>query len=114
MAAAAGARTAVLTTVGDDEIGDAIIRRVVDLGVDPGLIRRSSRPNGAYLLHGDLTGHRQFSYWRNGSAAVAVCRCHAPSTLGEMTRTACTGSRCWIKTNAMPESMAGIVTMELP
>jgi 2-dehydro-3-deoxygluconokinase len=71
-AAAAGARTAVLTAVGDDEIGDAIVRRVVDLGVDPGLIRRSTRPNGAYLLHGDLTGHRQFSYWRNGSAASTL------------------------------------------
>jgi 2-dehydro-3-deoxygluconokinase len=71
-AAAAGARTAVLTAVGDDEIGDAIIRRVVELGVDPGLIRRSARSNGAYLLHGDLTGHRQFSYWRNGSASSTL------------------------------------------
>jgi 2-dehydro-3-deoxygluconokinase len=71
-AAAAGARTAVLTAVGDDEIGDAIVRRVADLGVDPGLIRRSARPNGAYLLHGDLTGRRQFSYWRNGSAASTL------------------------------------------
>lgn len=71
-AAAAGARTAVLTAVGADEIGDAIIRRVADLGVDTALIRHSPRTNGAYLLHGDLTGHRQFSYWRNGSAASTV------------------------------------------
>lgn len=71
-AAAAGARTAVLTAVGADEIGDAIVRRVTELGVDAGLIRRSPRPNGAYLLHGDLTGHRQFSYWRNGSAASTI------------------------------------------
>ncbi|HEX5407773.1 MAG TPA: PfkB family carbohydrate kinase [Pseudonocardiaceae bacterium] len=46
--------------------------RVVDLGVDPSLIRRRDRPNGAYLLHGDLTGHRQLSYWRNGSAASTL------------------------------------------
>jgi 2-dehydro-3-deoxygluconokinase len=71
-AAAAGARTTVLTAVGADEIGDAIVRRVTDLGVDPALIRRSPKANGAYLLHGDLTGHRQFSYWRNGSAASTV------------------------------------------
>lgn len=71
-AAAAGARTAVLTAVGTDEVGDAIIRRVVELGIEPALIRREQRPNGAYLLHGDLTGHRQFSYWRNGSAASTL------------------------------------------
>jgi 2-dehydro-3-deoxygluconokinase len=71
-AAAAGARTAVLTAVGRDEIGDAIVARVAELGVDTSLIRRSDRPDGAYLLHGDLTGHRQFSYWRNGSAASTV------------------------------------------
>jgi 2-dehydro-3-deoxygluconokinase len=70
--AAAGARTAVLTAVGDDEIGDAIITRVTALGIHADLIRRSSRFNGAYLLHGDLTGHRQFGYWRNGSAASTV------------------------------------------
>jgi len=71
-AAAAGAHTAVLTAVGEDEIGDAIIGRVTELGIDPALIRREPRPNGAYLLHGDLTGHRQFTYWRNGSAASTL------------------------------------------
>jgi 2-dehydro-3-deoxygluconokinase len=70
--AAAGARTAVLTAVGDDEIGDALISRVTALGIHADLIRRSPRFNGAYLLHGDLTGHRQSSYWRNGSAASTV------------------------------------------
>jgi 2-dehydro-3-deoxygluconokinase len=70
--AAAGATTAVLTAVGADEIGDAIIQRVTELGVDPSLIRREPRANGAYLLHGDLTGHRQFHYWRNGSAGSTV------------------------------------------
>jgi 2-dehydro-3-deoxygluconokinase len=70
--AAAGATTAVLTAVGADEIGDAIIRRVTELGVDPSLIRREPRANGAYLLHGDLTGSRQFHYWRNGSAASTL------------------------------------------
>lgn len=71
-AAAAGARTAVLTAVGADDMGDAIVRRVTELGVEPALIRREPRPNGAYLLRGDLTGRRQFSYWRNGSAASTL------------------------------------------
>jgi 2-dehydro-3-deoxygluconokinase len=68
-ATAAGARTAVLTAVGDDELGGAILARVAGLGIDTSLIRRSSAVNGAYLLHGDLSGHRQFVYWRTGSAA---------------------------------------------
>jgi len=68
-ATAAGARTAVLTAVGDDELGGAILARVAGLGIDTSLIRRSSAVNGAYLLHGDLSGHRQFVYWRAGSAA---------------------------------------------
>ena len=71
-AVAAGATTAVLTAVGADEIGDALIRRVTELGIDPSLIRRDPRANGAYLLHGDLTGSRQFHYWRNGSAASTL------------------------------------------
>lgn len=71
-AVAAGARTAILTAVGEDEVGDAIIHRITELGVHAELIRRSSRPNGAYLLHGDLSGRRQFSYWRTGSAASTV------------------------------------------
>lgn len=68
-AAAAGARTAVLTSIGDDELGGAILARVAGLGIDTSLIRRNGAVNGAYLLHGDLSGHRQFTYWRTGSAA---------------------------------------------
>jgi 2-dehydro-3-deoxygluconokinase len=68
-AAAAGARTAVLTSIGDDELGGAILARAAGLGIDTSLIRRSSAGNGAYMLHGDLSGHRQFTYWRAGSAA---------------------------------------------
>jgi 2-dehydro-3-deoxygluconokinase len=71
-AAAAGARTAVLTAVGADEMGDALIARVTELGIDASLIRREPRANGAYLLHGDLTGNRQFTYWRNGSAGSTL------------------------------------------
>ncbi|HEX4700514.1 MAG TPA: sugar kinase [Pseudonocardiaceae bacterium] len=71
-AAAAGANTAVLTAISTDEIGDAIINRLTELNIDPTLIRRDRRPNGAYLVHGDLTGHRQFTYWRNESAASTL------------------------------------------
>jgi 2-dehydro-3-deoxygluconokinase len=67
-AAAAGARTAVLTSVGDGELGDALVDRVAAFGIDTSLIQRRNAPNGAYLLAGDLSGHREFTYWRTGSA----------------------------------------------
>jgi 2-dehydro-3-deoxygluconokinase len=67
-AAAAGARTAIVTTIGDDALGNALVRRAAELGVDTSLIRRRAAANGAYLLHGDLTGRREFSYWRTASS----------------------------------------------
>jgi 2-dehydro-3-deoxygluconokinase len=71
-AAAAGARTALLTAVGDDELGEALLADAVQLGVDVSLVRRTARPNGAYLLTSDLYGHREFVYWRTGSAASTL------------------------------------------
>jgi 2-dehydro-3-deoxygluconokinase len=68
-AVAAGARTAVLTSVGEGELGDALEARVATLGIDTSLMRRRDAVNGAYLLHGDLSGHREFTYWRSASAA---------------------------------------------
>ena len=71
-AAAAGARTALLTAVGDDELGDALLADAAKLGVDISLVRRDARPNGAYLLTSDIGGHREFIYWRSGSAASTL------------------------------------------
>jgi 2-dehydro-3-deoxygluconokinase len=71
-AAAAGASTALLTAVGDDELGEALLADAVKLGVDISLVRRTTRPNGAYLLASDVHGHREFIYWRTGSAASTL------------------------------------------
>lgn len=71
-AAAAGARTALLTAVGDDELGEALLADTAKLGVDTSLVRRDPRPNGAYLLTSDVGGHREFIYWRSGSAASTL------------------------------------------
>jgi 2-dehydro-3-deoxygluconokinase len=71
-ASAAGARTAILTAVADDQLGDALVERVRALGVDTALIRRVPAGNGAYLLHGDLSGEREFTYWRTASAASGI------------------------------------------
>ncbi|GAA2359465.1 PfkB family carbohydrate kinase [Streptomyces carpaticus] len=90
-ASAAGARTAILTAVADDQLGDALVDRVRALGVETALIRRVPGGNGAYLLHGDLSGEREFTYWRTGSAA---------SRLGvadiERERAALTGTRALV------------------
>jgi 2-dehydro-3-deoxygluconokinase len=71
-AVAAGARTALLTAVSDDDIGAALLSRLDALGVDRSLVRRSDRPNGAYLVVSDPHGEREFMYWRSGSAASTL------------------------------------------
>lgn len=71
-AAAAGARTALLTAVGDDELGEALLADTAKLAVDISLVRRDPRPNGAYLLTSDIRGNREFIYWRTGSAASTL------------------------------------------
>jgi 2-dehydro-3-deoxygluconokinase len=68
-AAAAGASVGILTKVGDDEFGAAIIEHVARLGVDTSLIRTAPSPNGLYLTGADPGGRRDFIYSRRGSAA---------------------------------------------
>jgi 2-dehydro-3-deoxygluconokinase len=76
-AADAGASVALLTKVGDDELGAALLRHVERLGVDPSLIERVDAPNGVYFTVADLDGAREFVYVRRGSAASTL----APTAL---------------------------------
>ncbi|MFF5446190.1 PfkB family carbohydrate kinase [Streptomyces sp. NPDC012888] len=71
-AAAAGARTALLAVVGEDELSVPLLERAAALGVDVSHVRRSPRPNGAYLLSADGEGGREFVYWRTGSAGSTL------------------------------------------
>jgi 2-dehydro-3-deoxygluconokinase len=71
-AAAAGARTALLTRVGDDELGSALLRYAERLGVDVSLVRRVPEPNGVYFVVADVHGEREFVYVRRGSAASTL------------------------------------------
>jgi 2-dehydro-3-deoxygluconokinase len=68
-ASAAGASVGILTKVGDDEFGAAIIEHVARLGVDTSLIRTAPSPNGLYLTGADPGGRKDFIYSRRGSAA---------------------------------------------
>lgn len=78
-AAAAGARTALFSVVGDDELGDAIVARAEELGIDTGAVVRSPRSNGLYLVSADVAGARQFLYWRDGSAGSTLSPEHVES-----------------------------------
>lgn len=71
-ARAAGARVGLLTRVGDDELGDRLVRAVAGHGIDVGLVSRVGAPNGAYLVGADPGGERSFVYLRRGSAASGL------------------------------------------
>ena len=71
-AAATGARTALVTRVGDDELGDALCAYATGLGIDVSNVVRAPEPNGLYFLVADPTGERRFSYHRSGSAGSGL------------------------------------------
>lgn len=71
-AAAAGAHTALLARVPEDELGDQLLARVADLGVDTSWVVRGTGQHGLYLTHADPDGERQFTYVRQGSAGSAL------------------------------------------
>jgi len=68
-AAAAGAHVALVTRVPDDELGDQLVQRVGELGVDTSWIIRAPGQHGLYFSHADPLGARQFTYVRRGSTA---------------------------------------------
>jgi 2-dehydro-3-deoxygluconokinase len=71
-AADAGASVALLTKVGDDELGAALLRYADRLGVDTTYVARTDAPNGVYFTVADLDGEREFVYVRRGSAASTL------------------------------------------
>jgi 2-dehydro-3-deoxygluconokinase len=71
-AAAAGARTALLSVIGTDELGDAIAARVAELGISTDLLVRTAGRQGAYVVHSDPDGEREFTYLRSGSVGSTL------------------------------------------
>ncbi len=70
--AAAGAHTVLVARVPEDELGDALVRRVHQLGIDTSRIVRTPGQHGVYLTHADPEGARQFVYVRGGSAGSGL------------------------------------------
>jgi 2-dehydro-3-deoxygluconokinase len=71
-AAAAGASVALIARVSNDELGDAVCERIRALGIDDTYVKRVDGQQGAYFLHIDPQGERQFSYARSGSVGSTL------------------------------------------
>lgn len=72
-AAAAGATVALVARIPDDDLGDALIARIGELGVDTSAIVRGEGQHGVYLSHADPAGERHFAYARAGSFGSTLC-----------------------------------------
>ena len=71
-AAAAGARVGLACVLTDDELGDAVLARIAELGVSTALVRRRRGQQGMYLVHSDPAGEREFVYARSGSVGSTL------------------------------------------
>jgi 2-dehydro-3-deoxygluconokinase len=71
-AAAAGASVGLVTAVGEDELGERIVRFAQAQGIDTTYVDRRPEPNGIYFASADPGGAREFVYVRRGSAASTV------------------------------------------
>jgi 2-dehydro-3-deoxygluconokinase len=103
-AAAAGAHVRLLTRVADDELGDLLVARVAELGVDTSMIQRVPGQNGVYFVSADPTGAREFCYARRGSAASTV----VPEDLPDLSESfvLSSGITCAISTSAADAVLA--------
>ena len=71
-AAAAGANVGLAAILTDDEIGDALHARVLELGISDRLLRHRRGQQGLYIVHADPDGEREFSYVRGGSVGSTL------------------------------------------
>jgi len=71
-AARLGASAAMITRIGDDPFGDALMTMWEEAGVATHLVSRTPEaPTGIYFIHRDENDHH-FTYYRKGSAASAM------------------------------------------
>lgn len=79
--AAAGAHTVLVARVPDDDLGDALVARVLELGIDTSHLIRTQGQHGVYLSHADPDGLRQFAYARKGSTGSELSPTDLDDTL---------------------------------
>jgi 2-dehydro-3-deoxygluconokinase len=71
-AAAAGADVGLAAILPDDDLGDALHARVVELGISDRLLTHRTGQQGLYIVHADPQGEREFSYVRGGSVGSTL------------------------------------------
>jgi len=71
-AAAAGADVGLAAILPDDDLGDALHARVVELGISDRLLTHRTGQQGLYIVHADPHGEREFSYVRGGSVGSTL------------------------------------------
>jgi 2-dehydro-3-deoxygluconokinase len=100
-AAATGAHTALMASVPDDALGDALVDRVRALGIDAsGVVRRPAQ-HGVYFVETDPNGEREFVYVRRGSAGSALSAADLDDDLLSSARVVvASGVTCAISTTA--------------
>ncbi|MBI3976569.1 MAG: sugar kinase [Chloroflexi bacterium] len=72
-AARLGTSTGYITVVGDDPFTPYLLNAWSAEGIDVGRVRRADRNNGLYCISILPGGQREFTYYRAGSAAAALC-----------------------------------------
>ncbi len=106
-AAAAGARTALVALVPDDELGDAMVARISELGVSTDLLQRVPGQHGVYLQHADPSGERAFTYVRSGSAASQITPADLPmAALRDARVVVASGVTCAVSATAFATVLA--------
>lgn len=69
---AAGARVGLVAALGEDDLGEAVRRRVRQLGISTDLLITRPGQQGVYFVHSDPAGAREFSYARAHSVGSSL------------------------------------------
>ncbi len=86
-----GLPCAFLGVVGTDPLGQLVLRRLADEGIDASLVRGDSRPTGFYLREWLADGQRRPYYYRRGAAGGQLAPGDLPGALEEYSLVHLTG-----------------------
>lgn len=71
-AAAVGARVGLISVLGEDDLAQAVRGRIAELGICTDLLITRPGQQGAYFVHSDPDGAREFSYARSHSVGSTL------------------------------------------